>query len=193
MTASVFEPPSHPLPYTPPSYWHDMRTSIDEAIARGQAGPCAKSKRVAWVQSTRGSYKPIFGVNAPALPSVGCTGDAACKAVCGQLCNHAEENAVVDLLQSGRSVLDEGFDVFHLEIVAGVPAPFDREGKPKRPSCITCARLIQIAGARAVWLFGVDGWRWWSARDFWLETAAEVGVITPERLAVHHRPNARSA
>mgnify|MGYP003511352180 CR=1 FL=1 len=63
-----------------------------------------------------------------------------------------------------------------------VPVPFDRDGKPKGPSCISCARDILCADARIVWLWGVDGWRWWYAQDFLRDTLDELKLVDPSLL-----------
>ena len=183
MAASVFDPPRAPHIGAYPGYWHEMYQAIGEAISRGQAGPCSKSKRIAWAQSPAGTYPARFAVNQPPV-GLACAGDDACRDVCGKICTPAEETRVLDVLRAPIMHEADDLAVFHLEIVGGVPQAFDRPGKPQGPSCITCARIMVQAGVRAVWLFGVDGWRWWRASDFWVATVRELRLVPRERLAV---------
>lgn len=151
---------------------------VDSALADARRGPCQKSKRGAVAFSHHEPRRRIPGHNRPASPTSPCDGSPACRAACGQICNHAEENAVLEWLRCGAA-RDGGhaFDVLHIEVdQAGEPLAFDRPGKPSRPSCITCARLMFAAGVRRVWLFGVAGWRSWTGHEFLLETLAELGL-----------------
>jgi hypothetical protein len=158
-----------------------MLTAIGCAVEAARKSPCAKSRRGAaaiWT-SDCDLGTPMAAHNAPPAPLT-CGRNAACRAVCGQICNHAEERLILNAARH-RQAHAPMCDVLHIEIGAdaegrGLPLPFDREGKPKRPSCITCARIMQHADVRAVWLWGVDGWRWWWAMDFMLETCVELGI-----------------
>lgn len=185
---SVYDPPAGDLPGAVTGYWHEMRAMIDKAIALSRAGKCAKSKRVAWVQSPIGEWSPMMAINGPPL-ELPCSGDQACRDVCAKICTHAEERVLVRALWSG---VGTPIDVFHLEIVDDVPMPFDREGKDAGPSCITCARLMHHAGVRLVWLYGVNGWRWWASDIFYRDTVAHLQLVSPERLASFGKSRKRS-
>lgn len=151
---------------------------IESALVAARSGPCRKSRRGAVAFLMHYPKRRIPGHNRPASPTSPCDGSPACRAACGQVCNHAEENVVLEWLRSGAA-RDGGhaFDVLHIEVDQdGEPLAFDRPGKPSRPSCITCARLMFAAGVRCVWLLGVAGWRSWTAHEFLLETMAELGL-----------------
>lgn len=179
MTAvSVFTPPDkNHLPGAYPGYWHEMHEAIGEAIGRAQAGPCSKSKRVAWVQSPLGAWPASFGVNGPPQ-GLACGGDQACRDACAKICTHAEERVVLRKLRENPDTMD----VFHLEVVDGVPVPFDRAGKDSGPSCITCARLMLAAEVRLVWLYGVAGWQWWASDVFYFDTLRTLQLLPAERI-----------
>lgn len=177
---SVYDPPAGPLPGAVPGYWHEMRSTIDKAIALTRAGKCAKSKRVAWLQSPVGAWDPVLGVNGPPV-ELPCSGDQACRDACAKICTHAEERVLLRVLRDG---FDGPIDMFHLEVVDDQPMPFDRAGKDAGPSCITCARLMLQGHVRLVWLYGVDGWRWWASDIFYRDTVAHLGLASPERLAM---------
>lgn len=185
-------------------YASDLSAAITLAVEAAQQSPCQKSKRGAVAFAKRRMYRPpdtigregttfISAHNHPIHPLT-CSGDDLCKAACRHLCDHAEAIAVSKWVARHASG-DQGsamFDVVHIELRpndAGVwePVAFDREGQPKGPSCITCARDMLRAEARLVWLWGVEGWRWWYAQDFFRDTLEELRLVDasslPQRIA----------
>ena len=181
------------------SYFLDLGQAVKRAVEIAGASPCQKSKRGATAFARRrmfrngdpfGQVMTVYtcGHNRPA-GSMTCAGTPNCEAACKHLCDHAEAVAVKNWLaefgdsESGHAL----FDIVHIELRqddAGkwVPVPFDREGKPKGPSCISCARYILCADARLVWLWGIDGWRWWYAQDFLRDTLDELKLVDPSLL-----------
>lgn len=177
-------------------YAADLKQAITKAVEVAGHSPCQKSKRGAVAFARRMMYRGQIGhvmavmesgSNRPAGP-LSCSGEP-CKAACRDICDHAEVVAVQKWLAThGSSEVGHAlFDVVHIELRpddAGkwVPVPFDRDGKPKGPSCISCARDILCADARIVWLWGVDGWRWWYAQDFLRDTLDELKLVDPSLL-----------
>jgi hypothetical protein len=174
---------------------HPPSIIVEAAIAEARRGPCRKSRRGAVAFAVGDPTSRIPCHNRPP-PPLACDGSPACRAACGQICNHAEERAVFEWLRCGAAAQAAGFlapgvphaalvdfDVLHIEVDAeGEPVHFDREGKPQRPSCITCARLMHLARVRRVWLFGRAGWRSWTALDFLGETILELGLMSAPAL-----------
>lgn len=180
-------------------YGSDLSAAISLAVEAARKSPCQKSKRGAVAFARRTMYRApdpvgrvmtVFqsGHNHPVSPLT-CTGSEQCKAACRHLCDHAEAIAVSKWL-TAYGAGEQGpamFDVVHIELRpndAGIwePVAFDREGQPKGPSCITCARDLLRAEARLVWLWGVEGWRWWYAQDFFRDTLEELKLVDSSML-----------
>ncbi len=180
-------------------YASDMSAAISLAVEAAHQSPCQKSKRGAVAFSRRRMYQSgdtvgrvmtVFetGHNQPAQ-SLFCSGTDICKAACRHICDHAEAIAVSKWLAKHGSSPEGSamFDVVHIELrpnEAGdwEPVAFDREGQPKGPSCITCARDMLRAEARLVWLWGEEGWRWWYAQDFFRDTLEELKLVDASML-----------
>ena len=184
-------------------YASDLSSAISLAVETARKSPCQKSKRGAVAFARRTMYRAnevgrvmtVFesGYNHPP-PPLACSGSEQCRGACRCLCDHAEAIAVSKWLTMHGGGKDGAamFDVVHIELrpdEAGVwePVAFDREGQPKGPSCITCARDMLRAEARLVWLWGVEGWRWWYAQDFFRDTLEELKLVDaamlPRRIA----------
>lgn len=195
-------------------YASDLSAAISLAVQEALASPCQKSKRgaVAFARRTMYQLDPsppdrtgrlmaVFerGHNRPIGPLT-CSGSEQCRVSCRHVCDHAEAIAVSKWLAAhGRGPQGAAlFDVVHIELrpneAEGVwePVPFDREGQPKGPSCITCAKDMLRAEARLVWLWGVTGWRWWYAQDFFRDTLEELKLVDaamlPRRIATRIDP-----
>lgn len=120
--------------------------AIRAAVAAARRSPCAKSKRGAAV------FQPeipnfLFGVgwNGQPAPFV-CTGDARCRATCGQRCVHAEVRAIRGLMPA----IARGLELVHAKVIDG------RLVAGGGPSCWQCSREILDAGLAAVWLYVQD-------------------------------------
>lgn len=185
-------------------YASDLSAAISLAVEAAHQSPCQKSKRGAVAFARRRMYQPgdavgrvmtvvETGHNQP-FQSLFCSGTEMCKSACRHICDHAEAIAVSKWLAKYGSSPEGSamFDVVHIELrpnEAGVwePVAFDREGQPKGPSCITCARDMLRAEARLVWLWGVEGWRWWYAQDYFRDTLEELKLVDaamlPARIA----------
>lgn len=180
-------------------YASDLSAAITLAVEAAHQSPCQKSKRRAVAFARRRTYRtpdPVgrertvfeIGHNHPVLP-ITCSGGDLCKAACRHLCDHAEAIAVSKWIAM-HGAGDQGsamFDVVHIELRPndeGIwePVAFDREGQPKGPSCITCARDMLRAEARLVWLWGEEGWRWWYAQDFFRDTLEELKLVDDSML-----------
>lgn len=163
----------------------EMAKRLAELRDLAAAGPCAKSKRAAMFVADSAF---AMATNAPVGGQ--CTADAACRAACAQLCNHAEERAVLAGLRQPRDPDRElaKMHVLHLAV--------DADGAPRSkptPSCITCSRLMFEAGVEAVWLFGVhDGetamrWKAWTMLDFHIATLRNCGLPVSPTLGLRAR------
>ena len=143
-----------------------LQATVREAIA----GPCRKSRRGALLLADN---MLEIGVNRRA-DGRACTGSAACRASCAQICNHAEEAAVIGAMR--RRARLENVHVLHVAI--------GEDDKPRSdkiaPSCITCSRLMLAAGVSVVWLWGLTGarheWCPWPMRDFHEATLRTCGA-----------------
>jgi hypothetical protein len=90
-------------------------------------------------------------------PAGDCDGSEHCKATCRREAVHAEQALLlsgVDLAAGGR------VEVLHVKAIGG------RLVASGGPDCIECAKLLRFAGVIAVWLYHVDGWRWYPIEEF---------------------------
>lgn len=136
---------------------------VDQAVAFARRSPCAKSKRGVVILRENGSIVGA-GFNHPPAGLV-CTGDEACRAACGQLCVHAEMDALREVGNRGGPL-----EVVHIKVVDGKPVPGGG------PSCSPCARdMLDDGRVIAVWLLqststcdrcdGIGELRDWLAHD----------------------------
>ena len=149
---------------------HALSLVLQAFVREAIAGPCRKSRRGALLLADN---MLEVGVNrrADGRP---CTGSAECRAACAQICNHAEEAAVVAAMR--RRARLENVHVLHVAI--------GEDDKPRSdkitPSCITCSRLMLAAGVSVVWLWGLTGarheWCPWPIRDFHEATLRNCGL-----------------
>lgn len=98
-----------------------------------------------------------------------CTDDAACWSACGQLCIHAEAQAL-------RSARARGpFDVVHVKVRDDKLVPGGG------PSCSACARdLLDDGRTSGVWLFHDGGWKRYPIGEFYeLSMAARSLPVLP--------------
>lgn len=125
------------------------------AVTIGSSSPCCKSKRgvVTWDTST--GEMLTLAHNRPPDPFV-CTKDAACKAVCGKVCVHAEEGAMFCLTPADRNV-----HMLHVKVVDGEAVPSGP------PSCVRCsAKILAICGITGMWLLHEDDLRLYDPVEF---------------------------
>lgn len=167
----------HPAPFCEHPRWPQhtpafiVALALDALVKAAAAGPCAKSKRGAIIAA---DGLMLTAVNAPAGGRP-CDGSAACRANCSQVCNHAEERAV---LQALRHRPLHRAHVIHVAV--------DPDGTPRDkavPGCVSCSRLMLEAGVEFVWLWGGAPARWqvWTAADFHAATLANLGLHDPLR------------
>lgn len=165
-------------------YQRTMLAAIEDALREALRSPCSKSKRGAAIYSAPGTHDGICVArhNKPPYPFT-CLRTPACRAACGQICNHAEERCVADFLREQNAAHFGGtYDMLHVEVVDGEPVVFDRPGKPTRPSCITCARAMLDAKVRQVWLYSRRGWRCWTAVEFMRATILELELLPADAM-----------
>ena len=159
------------------------QTAIDAAIAVANRGPCAKSKRgvVAYrVQPANpfaragdcddkpSAYVVARGHNAPPR-GFACDGSDACKAACAKVCIHAEQ-AVLASDFFGERFGPPAYLV-HVKTVDGLLVPSGG------PSCWQCSRqIVDDARVAGIWLYHVDGWRFYESAEFHELTLRECGL-----------------
>lgn len=140
---------------------------IDAAIAIGSRSPCEKSKRGAIVMLdgllVTGAYNRMpLGLN--------CDGTAACRAVCGKACLHAESRA----LHAARRALSlqylQAAELLHVKVRDGQAVPSGP------PSCWQCSREV-YEYVRGIWLFHESGWAFYEAEDFYQRTLENCGLV----------------
>jgi len=132
-----------------------------DACEVGARSPCVKSKRGV-VIFDRHLGLLVTGFNQPPPPFT-CDGSDACKEACGQLCIHAEMDA---LMQLGRphyhavTTHGEGLELLHVKVgpLGSMPSG--------PPSCWQCSRQIVYAGIKYVWLYHEDGLRRYDGLEF---------------------------
>lgn len=126
------------------------------ALEFSTSSPCCKSKRgaVAFNGQENGRRELVaVGWNHRA-DGAACDGSPACRAACRSICVHAEQA----LILSTASL--EGADVIHVKSIDGALVASGG------PSCGECSKLLLAAGAAAVWLYHVDGWKRYPIAEF---------------------------
>lgn len=139
-----------------------LAASVAARAAHDHSG-CLRSRRgVAIWQPGDGHL--TLGTNKPA--SGACDGSDACKRVCGRVCVHAEQEA---LLRAGEKA--RGGEMLHVKVnehglqVASGP-----------PSCPECSKLILHAGIAGMWLLHANGWTRYTAQEFHEATLKNCGL-----------------
>lgn len=140
-----------------------MFTHLDAlpyAIKASLESPC-RSKRGAVVFDPHpmGIFRKIYatGYNRPPALFI-CDGSDQCKANCAATAIHAEQMAIIRLLQTGASC--SGLSMLHIKTVHGIPVP------SAGPSCLQCSKLILEVGISSMWLLLAEGWREYTALEF---------------------------
>ena len=149
------------LPRCPPTELV-IAASAAARAAHDHSG-CLRSRRgVAIWQPDSGHL--TLGTNTPS-PAIVCDGTDACKAVCGRICIHAEQMALL------RCKNAEGAEMVHVKV----------DGKGQMvpsgpPSCDQCSKLILHAGIAGMWLLHEDGWKRCTALEFHEATLKNCGL-----------------
>ena len=150
------------LPQCPPT---EVVIAATEAaqVAHRHSG-CLRSRRgVALWQPGEGHL--TLGTNKPASGPA-CDGSDACKRVCGRVCIHAEQEALL------RCPDPVGAEMLHVKV--------DENGQMVAsgpPSCPECSKLILYAGVLGMWLLHENGWVRYSAQEFHEATLKNCGLI----------------
>lgn len=131
-----------------------IRLAIDAA----SRSSCKKSQRGAVIHWPERAIS--VASNGPPYPFV-CGGSEECGQDCNRIAVHAEERAII---QARCDVT--GTDLLHVKVV-GNSCRLVASGPP---SCWQCSRMIVEAGLRGVWLYHLDGWEFYLARDFHMAT-----------------------
>jgi deoxycytidylate deaminase len=124
---------------------------VEAAVEESLYSPC-RSKR--GVVAFRGSHILARGYNYKSSLDP-CNGSEVCKATCGRLAIHAEQQV---LLQRGTDVA--GCEMLHVKTVDGRIVPSGG------PSCVECSKLMAVSGIAGMWLCHYDGWRWYPIDEF---------------------------
>lgn len=140
---------------------------LQEAASNAGLSPCVKSKRGVVIFDQKTVYG--YGYNHPPKGFT-CDGSEECRANCGKICVHAEQDA---LIKAGAYCSE--LEMLHVKLdeqgyaVAGGP-----------PSCPDCSKLILDAGIKTMWLYELrDGEPTlvpYTAKDFHLETLKNCGL-----------------
>jgi deoxycytidylate deaminase len=163
---------------TPDQKW------IDAAIEAARGSPCAKSQRGVAVKDAKGNLFCAWN----GLPKpLHCDGSQACRDACAQRCVHAEQQAII-LLFAARAT--KPASLLHVKMKR-TPSPADIFGgldlvhRPPPelklvpsgpPSCAECAKLILHADLSTVWLYHEDGWKQYTALEFYRATMRTLGL-----------------
>ena len=129
------------------------------AVAAAGKSRCAKSQRgvVIWLPGQ--DVLMATGANRPAK-GFACTGSAACRTHCAELCVHAEADALRRIGQRWWPRLPR-LHLLHVKV---------RDGQAVRsggPSCCSCSGLICAEPAiDAVWLYQATGLRRYEPTEF---------------------------
>lgn len=126
---------------------------VPQALRIAMRSPCAKSKRGVIIiyeqRSNRELVVRAVGFNGPP-PGFRCDASPWCRKVCGMLCNHAETEALRDLM-STQMLPAEDLHMLHVKAVDGVAVASGP------PSCWQCSREILASGViHKMWLLHED-------------------------------------
>lgn len=143
---------------------YDENWALSKAIEMSSYSLCGKSKRGVVIWNPFGNNW-VGGWNEPPDTFM-CQEIDICEKYCGQLCVHAEQNA---LLKAGPHMVAP-LELLHVKTVDGKAVP---SGKP---SCLECSKLILAVGVniKVVWLLHVGGLQAYGAREFHEETMKNV-------------------
>ena len=159
------------------------------AVDTASRGPCAKSKRGVVIYGPHPDFETpmIFGNAWNAQPwPFECDKSDACKAACGQLCVHAEQRAIFQMLlppmdELHRFVRDKrvrypdpgSLSLVHVKTKDGKLVP-----SPKGPSCAECSKLVlENKWIGTVWLYEVEGhWSQYTSTHFHRTTLVNLGL-----------------
>ncbi len=146
----------------PPSYVLEAISSEAAREAHLHSG-CLRSRRGAAIWEPGDVVPRAIGSNKPAVGS--CDGTDACKKVCGRICVHAEQEALLRCPDAREA------EMLHVKV--------DETGEivaSGGPSCDQCSKLLLHAGIAGMWLLHEDGWRRYTALEFHEATLRNCGL-----------------
>ena len=142
----------------------DANYALQEAVKAATNSKCKSQRGVVIWHKTGGLL--TRGWNAPPHPFV-CDGSEQCILNCAKTAVHAEQAALLGLLDLSNAVTYLGADnleMLHVKIVNGEPV------FSEKPSCWQCSKLILQAGIKSMWLFQKEGLVEYTALDFHEQT-----------------------
>lgn len=131
------------------------------ALEASTSSPCQKSKRGA--VAFRDRELVALGWN-HRPDGAACDGSERCRANCAREAVHAEQVLIVSTADL------DGADVIHVKSIDG------RLVESPGPKCVECSKLLTAAGAAAVWLYHLEGWRRYEIAEFHRLSLAAAGV-----------------
>lgn len=131
---------------------------VSAAVNAANKSPCAKSKRGVVIWNKFGHIVSV-GHNRQPYP-FSCTGSAACRSLCRDLCIHAEAFALNEL-----STMEDNLEMLHVKTVEGSLVASGN------PSCLPCSKAILHDGrVDGVWLLHESGWKRYRSEEFHILT-----------------------
>lgn len=145
--------------------------ALEEAVNAASHSKC-KSQRgvVIWDRAT-GNI--VYGWNAPPKPFK-CDGSDECRANCSKTAVHAEQSALMKMLNNYDMNINE-CEMIHVKIVDDEPV------FSEKPSCWQCSKLILESGLKSMWLYQKDGYVEYNPIEF--------HRLTLENCNINHKNN----
>ena len=133
----------------------DEKEALKEAVKAATNSNCTSKRGVVIWHREYGLMSS--GWNAPPKPLI-CDGSEACRANCAKTALHAEQMALLGMLQYYEPISE--CEMIHVKIIDGEALISDK------PSCWQCSKLILASGLKSMWLFQAEGLVEYSVLDF---------------------------
>lgn len=133
--------------------------ALTEAVKAAINSNC-KSKRGVAIWSRKDGLITT-GYNRPPKPFI-CDGSDACRANCAKTAVHAEQAALMKIIQCPSFIMlgNNDLEMIHVKVVDGQPVVSEK------PSCWQCSKLILEAGIKYMWLYQAEGFVRYTAEEF---------------------------
>lgn len=157
----------------------DEHEALALATIVGADSPCAKSKRGAVIFCRHLGLLAVGNNHPP--DGFRCDGSEACHANCNKLCEHAEADALAQLMQElqvrrdefamlGEVIGEMRPEMLHVKVVDG------KAVASGEPSCWQCSRHVINFKMTAFWLLHEDGLRRYEPDEFHEHTLRNRGL-----------------
>lgn len=138
---------------------YDENWALERAVEAAKNSKC-QSKRGVVIWSR---YTGIItsGWNAPPAPFK-CNGSDECKATCSKTAVHAEQAALMALIDDMFE--SDNLEMLHVKIINNEAVISEK------PSCWQCSKLILASGIHSMWLYQKEGLVRYTPEEFHKQT-----------------------